>query len=297
MQPLNYLNTTVGLIWTIACVPLGIIITVLSYMIINKIPAKWLCDYDEEPSEELISGKRIIFFPTGIIATVLTTAALVLCRLGFNKGFDIYFCIETLIIFACLLIAISDAKYQIIPDQFTIALGILAVGLSVYDIARGFKILHSTWWSPLAGAALGGALMLLVGYIGKIAYKRDGIGFGDVKLFAAVGVLTGFPGTIYLFIIAVITAAVFFVVILIARRVKGSSQTAEVTTEEKLDDNIENTEKEEGKETDPEIIPDEEKNEKSVYLAFGPYIVASVAVYIALFDLIHYLVGLYLNLF
>jgi len=30
----------------------------LGCKILNKIPAKWLCDYDEEPSEELLSGNR-----------------------------------------------------------------------------------------------------------------------------------------------------------------------------------------------------------------------------------------------
>ena len=290
MQPLSYLNTTAGLVWTIACIPLGIIITVLSYAIINRVPAKWLCDYDEEPSEELLSGKRISFFPTGIIAAVIVTAALVLCRLGFNKGFDIYFCTEALIIFVCLMIAISDLKYQIIPDQFTIALGILAVGLSVYDLVRGFKILHSVWWSPLAGAAVGGVIMLLIGYIGKIAYKRDGIGFGDVKLFFAAGVIGGFPGTIYMFLLSVITASVFFAVIMITKKKEDHTVDSEEKTE---NEEMPDAEKSEDSEKEPET----EKESGGGYLAFGPYIAASAVVYFALFDLIHYLVGLYLNLF
>lgn len=206
MQPLSYLQTTGGLIWTIACAVMGILITWGYYTVINRIPASWLCDYGETPSEELLSGKRVNYARSGIIMSIVTAACLVLCRLQFNKGYDIYFGVFSLIIVISLMIAVCDIKYTIIPDQFTIALAVLALGISIYDLVRGFGLLHKAWWSPLAGAAMGAGAMILIDLIGVLIYKKDGMGFGDVKLFGAIGLLTGFPGTILAFAISVVCA-------------------------------------------------------------------------------------------
>ena len=295
MQPLDYLNTTMGLIWVIACIPLGFVMTALGYLLINRIPAKWLCDYGETPSEELTSGVRIKFIWTGIPVSLLMSASLVLCRLQFNKGYDIYFGFLALIIFVCFIIAIADIKYQIIPDQFTIALGVLALGVSLYDILRDYCIFHLAWWSPLAGAGIGAVAMILIDFLGAIIYHKEGMGFGDVKLFLALGILTGFPGTIYTFIISLITATVCFVIVIAAakiffRKKEETDETKPEKTEEK-------------KETGDEEETDEEENEADgsigfgSYLAFGPYIAIAACAYIALFDQIQYLAKLYLNLF
>lgn len=311
MQPLSYLTSPVGMIWVILCLPLGFALTALGYCIINHIPAKWLCDYNETPSEELLNGKRVKYLPSGIAVSLLLSVCLVLCRLQFNKGYDIYFCVLALILFDCLLIAIADIKYQIIPDQFTIILGILAVLISVYDIVRGYNIFHSAWWSPLAGAGIGAVSMMLIDFIGMIVYKRDGMGFGDVKLFLAGGILTGFPGTITAFLIAIITATVCFVVIIVVSHIIngktdrdsniGDTDVGDETLSSEADTELSKTD-------DTEVQSGEEKADQTAeetggevgfgsYLAFGPYLVAAVAVYIALFDLVNYLVRLYFDLF
>lgn len=297
MQPLTYLTTTVGMVWVILCIPLGFALTAFGYFIINRIPAKWLCDYNETPTEELLSGKRVSYMPSGIFASVVLSAGLVLCRLQFNKGYDIYFSLLMLILFDCLLIAIADLKYQIIPDQFTVILGILAVVISVYDLVRGYHIFHFAWWSPLAGTGIGAAAMMIIDFIGMIVYKRDGMGFGDVKLFFAVGILTGFPGTVYTFIISIITATVFFVaIIIISKIIHGKSKVKEDSEQTEIEssaaENIQQTENADDQSTDSE-----EEVGFGSYLAFGPYIVAAVAVYIVLFDLVKFLAQLYLNLF
>lgn len=301
MQPLDYFNTTAGLIWVILCMPLGFVLTALGFMIINHIPAAWLCDYNETPSAELLSGKRVSFLPFGIPVSVFASAALVLCRLGFNKGFDIYFCALAVISMLCVMIAAADLKYQIIPDQFTVALGVMTLGLSLYDILRGYKIFHFAWWSPIVGALIGAAAMIVIDLIGMLIYKKEGMGFGDVKLFFAVGILGGFPGTIYVFLIAILSATVFFVIIL---AVKGRSASAEDETDEQIAAN-ENTEKqdnaEDGKEQDEESgQTDTEVAEKpggGPYLAFGPYIAAALILYAAFYDTINSLVQMYLDLF
>lgn len=285
MQPLNYLQSTTGLIWVIACIPLGFLLTFLAYLTINKVPAKWLCDYNETPSADLLSGERVNYKKSGIILSFIVSASLVMCRLQFNKGYDIYFLLLTLIIFLGIMISVADIKYTIIPDQFTVALGVLGVAVSVYDIVRGYNILHQSWWSPLAGAALGAGVMIIIDLLGMLIYKKDGMGFGDVKLFFAVGLFTGFPGTIYALIISLITASICFVVILIVSKTVSSHKNSELSEQDNIEENQE--------------ISDEDNADISAgsHLAFGPYIAIAVIVYAALFDVINYLAELYMSLF
>ena len=80
MQPLQYLSTTGGMIWTAVCVLAGVLFTWLSYRIINVIPASWLCDYGETPGAELLSGQRVKYVPSGIVMCVLFFAGCSLIR-------------------------------------------------------------------------------------------------------------------------------------------------------------------------------------------------------------------------
>ncbi len=285
MPVFDYIQTTGGIIWTAACVPVGIFFAWLAVFIINKIPASWLCDYGETPSDELLGQERVSFKKEGIVMSVVLCISLVLCRMQFNYGFDIYFIILSLIILISVMTAVCDIKYMIIPDQFTIALAVLSAALSIYDIIRGFKIFHLYWWSPLVGIAIGGGTMLIIDFLGMKLYKKDGMGFGDVKLFAAVGILTGILGTVCTFAMSLITATVFFTVIIASSKIKAKKNTS-VQTE-----NIENTENAD--------VTDEDENDISSksYLAFGPYISMALIIYIVLFDVINYLANLYLDLF
>lgn len=308
MQPLSYLQTTGGIIWTAACVLLGFVLTWTAFYIINKIPSAWLCDYNEIPSDELLNGKRVNYAGAGIILSFVSAACLVLCRLQFNKGFDIYFMLLSLIIMLALMIAVCDIKYTIIPDQFTIAIGVLALIVSVYDLVRGFGILHTAWWSPLAGAAIGAGTMIFIDFIGMIVYKKDGMGFGDVKLFAAIGIMTGFPGTLYTFALSLVTASLCFAVIIIAFHIKERNsgedestaeekQEPDNVTDEKADESAEETDEVSGNEEAEEDIEEEMYDKGGQYLAFGPYIAISLICYIVFYDFIHHIADLYIGLF
>lgn len=291
MEALAYLGTADGLIWVIACLPISFLLIFVSYLLFNKFPAKWYCDYDEEPSEELL-GKRVSFKGSGIILSIITAICLAACRLQYNKGFDILFAALGISIIILLMITVSDFKYTIIPDQFTVALAVVFLAVVVYDRLRGYNIFSSEWWQPIAGAAIGGVVMLLINALGVIIYKKDGMGFGDVKLFAAVGILTGFPGTIYTILISLVVASVGFIAtIIIGKIMQVKNSDAEEVTDEDDDD----TDVAEASEEESETSEEEESH--GSYLAFGPYIAIGTIVYICLINLINSLANMYLSLF
>ena len=148
-----------------------------------------------------------------------------------------------------------------------------------------------------------------------VVYKRDGMGFGDVKLFFAGGILAGFPGAIVVFLIAVVVATLFFAAIIITSKIAYGRKAEHIQTEmsEADEENTavaENTdapETEDGSDgsadttAENEADSDEQTDDETVgfgsYLAFGPYLAAALAVYIVLFDLVKFLVQLYFNLF
>jgi leader peptidase (prepilin peptidase)/N-methyltransferase len=60
----------------------------------------------------------------------------------------------------------------------------------------------------LAGMAAGGGSLLLIGWLGSRIYKRDAMGFGDVKLLAAGGGFVGPGGVLVALMIASVIASV-----------------------------------------------------------------------------------------
>ena len=150
-----------------------------------------------------------------------------------------------------------------------------------------------------------------------LIYRREGMGFGDVKLFFAVGILTGFPGTIYTLLISVMTAAVAFMVVILAAKIRRKEQPLSPSIPSSADnDNGEGismepepdaetsdgkTDTNENRENDSDQTASVQENDDTPsihsYLAFGPYIAVAVMAYLALFDGIRYLVDLYFNLF
>lgn len=290
MQPFSYLMTTSGMIWMIACLPIGFLLVALGYLVFNKAPAKWFCDYNEQPGAELLA-QRVKYKGSGIVLSLIVAVCLMLCRLQFNKGYDIYFGIFALFILMAFLVVISDYKYTIIPDQFTAFLAVMALAVSIYDLVRGYNILHSVWWSPLLGAVIGAAVMLFIDFLGMVIYKKTGMGFGDVKLFAAVGILTGFPGTIYTIILSVLTAAVCFIIILAVSAVMSKKSREKDEKEQNMGEAAEV-----GNENVDSSENGNEDDSKGSYLAFGPYIMIASVIYIVFFDYIYDLVEMYFDL-
>lgn len=168
-----------------ASIVLGVLAGFGAVYIFNKIPAAWLCDYGEKPPAELTDPyiQRVKGFPWRWIY-----AAGFICLLIRLSFFDIQFAAAGL--FACwamLIIGLADLKYMIIPDQFVIMLALTAFGFIPY---------HGGISDPLFGALAGGGVMLMVGILGGAAFKREVMGFGDVKLFACLGLVLGIKGTV-----------------------------------------------------------------------------------------------------
>jgi leader peptidase (prepilin peptidase) / N-methyltransferase len=188
---LDTINLSIGIIVSVL---VGLIAGFSTIYIFNRIPAKWLCDYKEEPNKEMW-GERIKERPWKIVfILVFMGAALKLMDQGI-----LYQIAGMLALWLLLQIGIADKKYMIIPDQFVIALAVTALG---------FIPFQSSYLSPLYGALIGGGSLLFIGILGQFILKKEAMGFGDVKLLTAIGLLAGIKGSIIILILTVLSSGV-----------------------------------------------------------------------------------------
>lgn len=109
-----------------------------------------------------------------------------------------------------LAIAVTDAKFYIIPDE--LSLGGAAAGVI---LAGSLQL-----WSPLVeiglqqaviGAIVGSGVLWLVAIVGSWALKKDAMGGGDIKMMALIGAFLGWKGALLTIFLGALAGTLVFV--------------------------------------------------------------------------------------
>ena len=112
-------------------------------------------------------------------------------------GFSFELIVAILFISMLVIITVSDLAYMLIPDKVLLFFGVLLI------VARAFSPLDP-WWDSIIGAVGGFGILLLIAILSK-----GGMGGGDIKLFAVIGLVLGIiPTLLTLFLAAFIGAIV-----------------------------------------------------------------------------------------
>lgn len=96
-------------------------------------------------------------------------------------------------VFATVLLGISitDAKYFLIPDGFTV-FGLLFILLTSFlALYFGEAEPFVRPWEAILGMCVGAGAISIAGWLGEVWLKRPAMGFGDVTLMAVVGAALG----------------------------------------------------------------------------------------------------------
>ena len=107
-----------------------------------------------------------------------------------------------------IIITVSDLTYMLIPDK------ILVVFAGIFLVERIFIPL-TPWWDSLLGAVIGFSLLLLIAIVSK-----GGMGGGDIKLFAVLGLVVGTKTVLLSFFLATFYGAFFGLIGMLFNKVK-----------------------------------------------------------------------------
>jgi len=102
----------------------------------------------------------------------------------FKFGFTFDFLTASILIICLIISTFIDLKHQIIPDK--IVLPTIAVGLVFNTVLQ-----RGSLTDYLMGFALGGGIIFLI-----VVLSQGGMGGGDIKLFATVGMFLGLKLTV-----------------------------------------------------------------------------------------------------
>ena len=144
----------------------------LAYSLIGEnLPVKVDKDIEIKPSSWIMN----LFI--GIISGSLTIISYYFYGISFN------FFLSLIVIALLVIIYISDFKYMIILDS-PLVIGCLLTLLLRYI----YFDIKNVGISLLSGIILF-AMMLIIGFIGKKAFKKEALGGGDIKLAFVIGII------------------------------------------------------------------------------------------------------------
>ncbi|MBQ8108439.1 MAG: prepilin peptidase [Ruminococcus sp.] len=183
---------------------------------------KYLRYYLEKKLEEPVELKHKDPFWYTLFGAVYALSAVGIFFLTQKKHEIFYFAIEYILLTGILfLIAVIDLKAKKVPNKLVIAL------LAVRGAVMIAQLVHKPkeWKMIVLGSAFGfiiGAFIIFV----CILISRGGMGSGDMKLFAAIGLYFGFKGLIPVMMYSLVLSALVSIVLLISRKAKMKSTIA-----------------------------------------------------------------------
>ncbi len=180
-----------------------------------------LPEYKKVFSKEIISEYKINFKPNYILMIITSVIYVTLIyNLGIKETIIANLDLIKYIILTPMLLSVFviDYRQQIIPNRLNLT--IFEVGL-VFEFLYGLSDVAITF-NMLLGMLVGGGIFLLITLVGGIFYGKEAMGFGDVKLMAALGLYFGFSNIIAITLVSFLVGAILSIILLISRRKKSS---------------------------------------------------------------------------
>lgn len=125
---------------------------------------------------------------------------------------DIYSLIRTVLLITAIIPSIFiDFDEMIIPDRFSIGLMCSGLILSFFDPMMPV-------FESFLGALIGGGVLYIVALAYYYISKNEGLGGGDIKLFAGIGSIVGWYGVLNIMFYSSIFGSVLGFIFLIVRK-------------------------------------------------------------------------------
>ncbi len=115
-------------------------------------------------------------------------------------------------------LAVTDMRVKKIPNTVTLLLLIVRCAFMAYGVLVKQDDLMNTLLASLIGLLFGGGFILIC-----MLLSRGGIGAGDLKIFAVIGLYFGLLGVMQIMIYALFFSAIWAIGLLISKKAKMKS--------------------------------------------------------------------------
>lgn len=195
--------------WLTVAVPLTVLFTVLIGIYLKKEPLM---------EKKTIKDKMMVLLPRHKLDFVFVIAmfamGIFVFGLRYNYSHD-YIEAPKLAILALLFIPIVyiDYKTKKIPNKLLILGLISRIVLYIIEVFVGEGNMLNIFLSDIKGALVGGLIFLM----GSL-FVKNGVGMGDIKMFALIGIFYGYGGTVSTIVYSLFLCFIMALFLLITRK-------------------------------------------------------------------------------
>jgi leader peptidase (prepilin peptidase)/N-methyltransferase len=149
------------------------------------------------------------------LVEVFTAAAAAVCAWHFGFGFEALMAIGL----SCVLVAVSliDIDHQIIPDSIVIPLLWVGLVMSLFHPLAGAETLFIAPREAIVGALAGYLSLWSVYQLFKLITGKEGMGYGDFKLLAALGAWLGWQALPTIILLSAVVGAIIGIALIVFR--------------------------------------------------------------------------------
>lgn len=124
----------------------------------------------------------------------------------------VWFGVQAYLAAALIVCTFIDLDFTILPDEITysgMVLGI-ACGAAFPFLLREPMTEHGRGVAAaLTGGAIGAGALMIVAVLGKVLFRKEAMGMGDVKLMGFLGAFLGWRGVLLTFLVACFAGSVY----------------------------------------------------------------------------------------
>jgi len=149
------------------------------------------------------------------LVEMLTAVLAGICAWHFGFGWEALMAIGL----SCALVAISmiDVDHQIIPDSIVMPLLWVGLAMSLFHPMAGTETLFISPKEAITGALAGYLSLWSVYQLFKLVTGKEGMGYGDFKLLAALGAWLGWQALPTIILMSAVVGAIIGIALIIFR--------------------------------------------------------------------------------
>ena len=149
------------------------------------------------------------------LVELFTAVAAAVCAWRFGFGWEALLAIGL----SCALIAISliDVDHQLIPDSIVMPLLWVGLVMSLFHPLAGAETLFIAPQEAIIGALAGYLSLWIVYQLFKLITGKEGMGYGDFKLLAALGAWLGWQALPTIILMSAVVGAVIGIAMIVFR--------------------------------------------------------------------------------